>query len=153
MALDSGRAVHSPIEQQVLDQELVRQKAGELNVLTLLRSPLWLLQQNHHHVYREQPVYHLQTPEHQTVHRGIPLIGDNAAISSPPSEVPVFATSYLCASGQVRQPLDEAGVVFTFHLRRQYAHGLGSMASKLTLLHHLRIHGRNVTSQLSECFS
>lgn len=54
---------------------------------------------------------------------------------------------YLGASGEVRQPLDEAGVVFGFHLRGQHAHSLGAVASELTLLHHLRIQ-RNVTPQL-----
>lgn len=62
-----------------------------------------------------------------------------------PNEVPMLGASYLWASGWVRQPLDEAGVVFTFHLRRQHAHSLGSMASKLALLHHLHIHSRNIT--------
>lgn len=77
------------------------------------------------------------------------------AIYSPlhllfPNEVPMLGASYLWASGQVRQPLDEAGIVFTFHLRRQHAHSLGSMASKLALLHHLHIHSRNITSQLQQ---
>lgn len=68
VALDGGRAVHPPSEQQVLDQELVWQEAGEVSVLALLLLPLWLLQQNHHHVHGEQPAHHLQKSPQHTVH-------------------------------------------------------------------------------------
>lgn len=59
VALDSGRFIRPSSEQNVLNKELVRQKAGELWVLTLLWIPLGLLQQNHHHIHREQPGHHL----------------------------------------------------------------------------------------------
>lgn len=46
---------------------------------------------------------------------------------------------YLWASGEVTQPLNEASIVFTCHLRRQHAHSLSSMASILILFNHLCI--------------
>jgi len=68
VALDCGRVVHPPIEQQFLDQELVRQEEGELRVLTLPQTPLGLFQQNHHHVHRKQPAHHLEEAAQHTVH-------------------------------------------------------------------------------------
>lgn len=79
VALDSRGVVHPPSKQQALDQELVWQEASKLRVWTLLRLPLWLLKQNHHHIDGEKPVHHLHKPEHQTVHTGNPLIGDDEA--------------------------------------------------------------------------
>lgn len=46
---------------------------------------------------------------------------------------------YLWASGEVTQPLNEASIVFTCHLRRQHTHSLSSMASILVLFNHLYI--------------
>lgn len=71
VALDSRGVVHPPSEQQALDQEFVWQETSKLRVRTLLRLPLWLLKQNHHHIDGEQPVHHLQKPEQQTYTRGI----------------------------------------------------------------------------------
>lgn len=68
VALNSGRVVHPPSKQQALDQELVWQEAGELWVQTLFRPPLWLLQQNHHHIHGKQPAHHLHKAAKQTVH-------------------------------------------------------------------------------------
>lgn len=46
---------------------------------------------------------------------------------------------YLWASGEVTQPLNEASIVFTCHLRHQHTHSLSSMASILILFNHLCI--------------
>lgn len=59
MALDSGRFVHPSSKEQVLDKGAVHQETNKVRISTLLRSSLWLLQQNHHHIHREQPVHHL----------------------------------------------------------------------------------------------
>lgn len=59
MALDSGRFIHPSSKEQVLDKGAVHQETTKVRISTLLRSSLWLLQQNHHHIHREQPVHHL----------------------------------------------------------------------------------------------
>lgn len=54
--------------------------------------------------------------------------------------------SYLCVSGEVKQPLDKPGIVCACHLRCQHTHSLGTMASKLAFLHHLKHPQHNVTA-------
>lgn len=61
---------------------------------------------------------------------------------------------YLWASGEVTQPLNEASIVFTCHLRRQHTHSLSSMASILILFNHLCISTTQtwmITMQLCCC--
>lgn len=60
VALDGWGAVGPLSKQQVMDQELVWEETGKVGILTFFWLPLWLLQQHHHHVHREQPVDHLQ---------------------------------------------------------------------------------------------
>lgn len=63
VALDGGRWVHPPSKEHVVDQKLLWQEVGELGILTLIRTSLGMLQQNHHHVHGEQTMDHLQRSE------------------------------------------------------------------------------------------